>query len=217
MEHDEVGVEHVEAVVAIARIVGGDADGGGGVEVVGTMRGGVGDGAMPAVGQKRREGVGRAVGSDEEGLVTVLLLDGLELVGHIVDGLVPADAFPFVLAAQIAVGIVGAPVLALHGVLKAVDAEALLLLGLAAHASALLRVVEGILVRVVGLLADNGAVFNHDLVHATSAAVVPTGGRYPFAVLGGVGREFVLFVSLKRGIRGAARHRQGGNACGYSG
>ena len=55
------------------------------------------------------------------------------------------------------------------------SAEALLLLGFTAHATALLWILDGILVRVIGLLTNNGAVLDHDLVHAAPTAVMPAG------------------------------------------
>ena len=212
VEHDGVGVEHVGAVVAGARIGAGDADGGVRVQQVRAVRRRVGDGRMAPVGQKRRERVARAIAAEEERLVAVLFLDGLELAGDVVDGLVPADALPFVLAAQLSVGVLGRPALALHGVLQAVRAEALLLLGLAAHAAALLRVVRAVLVRVVRLLTNDRAVLHHHLVHAAPAAVVPARGSHPCAAVGRIGGQLVLVSGVEARFRGAPRRRQGGSA-----
>ena len=78
-----------------------------------------------------------------------------------------------------------------------VSAEALLLLGFTAHATALLRILNGILVRVISLLTNNGAVLDHDLVHAATTAVMPAGCGNPFAALCRIDRQLVLVDGLE--------------------
>ena len=136
----------------------------------------------------------------------ILVGDALDLFASKFNGLIPADDFPFVFAAHLAVRFLaatGLPALALQRVQDAVGAKALLLLSLATHATALLRVLDRILVRVVGLLTHHGAVLDHDLVHATAAAVVPACRRNPFAALCRVDGHFVLIDSFKTRLRRA--------------
>ena len=208
VEHDGVCVQHVGTIVAHARVGAGNADGVGGIQKIGTMGSGVGGAGVPAPCQKRRKREARAVASQQKRLVAVLLLDGLELIANVADGLIPADALPFVFAAHLAVRVLRRPGLALDGILQAIGAEALLLLRLAAHTTALLRVIERVFVRVVGLLANHGTIFDHDLVHATAAAVVPARRRRPFSALRGIDGHALCVGGLKTGFRRAAGRSQ---------
>lgn len=125
-------------------------------------------------------------------------------------------SLPLVLAAHRAVRLLaaaGLPPLALERVEDAVGAEALLLLRLAAHAAALLRELGRVLMRVVRLLANDGALLHHHLVHAAAAAVVPAGGGHPRAALLGVHRRRgIPFLLLHLGRRSAAERRE--RCCG---
>ena len=168
------------------------------------MRSGVSGAGVAAPCQKRSERVTRTVATQQECLVAVLLFDGLELVANVLDGFIPANALPFVFAAQLAVRVLGRPILALDGILQTIGAEALLLLRLAAHAATLLRVIERIFVRVVGLLANYRAIFDHDFVHATAAAVVPACCRCPLAALCRIDGHAHCIGGLKAGLRRAA-------------
>lgn len=172
------------------------------------MGSGIGGAGVPAPCQKRRKREARAVASQQKCLVAVLLLDGLELIANVTDGLIPADALPFVLAAHLAVRALRRPSLALDGILQAIGAEALLLLRLAAHATALLRIIERVFVRIVGLLANYRAIFDHNLVHATATAVVPARCRRPFAALRGIDGHALCVGGLKAGFRRAAGRSQ---------
>ena len=130
----------------------------------------------------------------------VLVGNALDFLGCKLNSFVPADDFPLVLATHLAVGLLATarlPALALERMKNTVSAEALLLLGFAAHATALLRILDGILVRVIGLLANNGAILNHDLVHAATTAVVPAGCGNPFAALCRIDRQLVLVDGLE--------------------
>ena len=51
--------------------------------------------------------------------------------------------------------------------------------------------------RVIGLLTNNGAVLDHDLVHAATTAVVPAGRGNPFATLCRIDGQLVLVDGLK--------------------
>ena len=106
VKHDGVGVQHVGAVVAHACVGARNADGVGGVQKVGAMRRGVRGAGVSTPCQKRRKREARTVASQQECLVAVLFLDGLELVADVADGLIPADALPFILAAHLAVRVI---------------------------------------------------------------------------------------------------------------
>ena len=124
-----------------------------------------------------------AVG-DQDVLVAVLLDDAVDLIGADLNGLVPAQALPLILSAELHMffTIAGVPVLALHGILETVGAQHVLALGAAADAGALLRIVGTVFVGVVGLLADDNAVHHQGLVQAAAAAVVPAGASDPLAL-----------------------------------
>ncbi len=197
VEHDCVGIQHVGTIVAYASVGSRNTDSVSSVQKIGTMRSGISRVQMAAPCQKRGKSQTRAVAAQQKCTVAVLFLDGLELVANILDGLVPANALPLITAAQVAVGVFRGPVLALQGVLDTVSAEALLLLSLTTHAAALLRVIERVLMRIVSLLTHHGAVFDHDLVHAAAAAVVPACRRYPLAVFRRVDGQLMLIDGLK--------------------
>ena len=149
-----------------------------------------------------------------------LVADALDLLAGEADSLVPADDLPLVLTAHGPVGIrtaTGLPALALQRMQDAVGAEALLLLGLAAHAAALLGILGGILVAVVGFLAHYDAVLHHHLVHAATAAVVPAGCGHPGASFFGIGHDEIVVLAAGLGDFGtgsAAHRRQGSRRCG---
>ena len=60
-----------------------------------------------------------AVGLAEDGVGAVVLVHAANLGRDEAAGLIPADALPFIAAAHLAVGIIGAPALALHRVFDA--------------------------------------------------------------------------------------------------
>ena len=120
----------------------------------------------------------------DDGVLAVFGVDALQLVRDVVERLFPADALPLVLAAQLAVGVLGAarlPALALHGVLDAVGVVHLLAQGPPAQAAALLRAVEAVLAGVVGLLADDHAVHHVAHVQAHLVAVLVAVNGHPLA------------------------------------
>ena len=66
-----------------------------------------------------------------------------------------------------------------------------------AHAATLLRKYsERVLMDVVGLLANGHTVFNHNLVHAATTAVMPARGGFPFAAYD-VARASVVVCFLR--------------------
>ena len=131
----------------------------------------------------------------DHAVLAVLGVHALELVGHVRERLVPADALPLVLAAEFAMGVLATtrlPALALHGVLDTVGVVDLLAQRASAQAAALLRLVEAVLVRVVRLLADDHAVDHVAAVHAHLVAVLMAVDGQPFAALfqdGVIGRH----------------------------
>ena len=143
-----------------------------------------------------------------------MLFGLLQSIGDVFVGLIPADALPLVDAAQIAVRVVGRPILALHGVFQAICRENLFALGVSAQARALLRIIGAVLMAVVSLLTNNDAIFHQHFINAAAAAVVPACCRLPFAVddIAAVGacrycRFFGLF-DLVGGTSRQARCRQ---------
>ena len=139
-----------------------------------------------------------------DGVLAVLGVHALELVGDVGERVVPADALPFVLAAQLAVrglAAAGLPALAFHRVLDAVGVVHLLAQGAPAQTAALLRAVEAVLARVVGLLANDDAV--HDVAHVEAhlVAVLVAVDGHPRALPGRdgrVGRDDVRAVGVRR-------------------
>ena len=120
----------------------------------------------------------------DDGVLAVLRVDALQLVGHVGQRLVPADALPLVLAAQLAVGglaATGLPALALHGVLDAVGVVHLLAQRAPAQAAALLGTVEAVGMGVVGLLAHHDAVHHIPHVQAHLVAVLVAVDGHPLA------------------------------------
>ena len=209
--HDDVfGILHVEAIVGVAKAAARQADHFR-TKRVGAVRSGVP--AAHAAAHHVDAGVGRFA---IEARGAVFVRDALDFLAREVDRLVPANDFPLVFAAVLAIGIAaaaGLPALAFERVHNAVGAEALLLLGLAAHAATLLRIIGAVLMAVVGLLADDSAVFHHDLVHATAAAIVPAScvnPRSAFFRVHGLG----LFGFLDLGIWGTAKRRKRSGAGG---
>ena len=142
----------------------------------------------------------------------------LHLGGDVVKRLVPADALPLVAAAHLAVRVIGAPTLALHGILDARRRRHVADLGAAARAGAALRHLDGILVLLVGADLQRNAVLHIDLEQAArrpAAAVVHAGTGQPGAGL--LGRRGVSAglgqLALVRG--GAAREsHERGCSCG---
>ena len=103
------------------------------------------------------------------------------------------------------------PMLAFHRIAQPVGTEALLLLSPSANASSLLRIVEGTLVGVIGLLTDNHPVLNHNLIHASTAALMPTGGRDPYSTLFRIGKGRVVGTGF--GHRRQLRFRSATESC----
>ena len=75
------------------------------------------------------------------------------------------------------------PMLALHGILDAILPQPRGGQRFAARTAALLRVILGIIMSIVGLLANNHTVDHIALVQATSAAGLPAGKRHPLTAL----------------------------------
>ena len=135
-------------------------------------------------------------GSCQNRVVPVVVPGVLDLGGNVVQRLVPADAFPFVLAAQRFVAArQRLPMLPLHGVFQPVGGKHLLAQGTPAQAPALLDVIGAVLMRVVRFLANDDPVLDEGFVQAAPAAHFPASHRFPHApafgargALVGVGR-----------------------------
>ena len=210
VHNDVFGILHVEAIVGIAKAAARQADHFR-TKRVGAVRGGIP--AAHAAAHYVNAGIGRFT---IEARGAVFVRDALDFLARKVDCLVPANDFPLVFAAVLTIGVAAAarlPTLTLERVHNAVGAEALLLLCLAAHAATLLRVVRAIFVAVVGLLANDSAVFHHDLVHATAAAIVPASCVNPRSAFFRVhGLGLIGFLDL--GIWGTAKRRKRSGAGG---
>ena len=156
----------------------------------------------------------RAVPGDQNARRAVRLVDLFQFVGHVADSLVPADALPFVDAAQLFLTAARLPVLALERILDTVGAEDVLLLAAPAQASPDLRELDAVLMRVVGFLPHDHAVFHQHLVEAPAAAIVPARGGNPRAfgqrrLLDAVRRRVLDRLDLVRATC-QARNRQRG-------
>ena len=122
-----------------------------------------------------------AAARHKAGLGSVLIIELFGGLGNQGVSFIPGNALPLILAAEFAVGVLKAPVFALHRVLQAVCAEDLHSLGPASLAGALLGIIRGVGVTVVCFLAQYYAVFHQRQVDAAPAAVVPAGRRNPFS------------------------------------
>ncbi len=166
----------------------------------------------------------------DDGILAVFRIHALQLVGHIGERLIPADALPLVLAAQLAVGrlaAAGLPALALHGVLDAVGVVHLLAQGAPAQAAALLGAIEAVGMGVVGLLANDHAVDHVSHIQAHLVAVLMTVNGHPRALaldddgIAGhlMGRRRPGVGHVLPGLGGAPRHacssRRGRSRSGY--
>ena len=148
---------------------------------------GLGLGVVHCAADDREHGGagGPAPAVADDGVLAVLRVDALQLVGHEGQCLIPADALPLVLAAQLAVSVLAAarlPALALHGVLDAVGVVHLLAQGAPAQAAALLGAVETVRMGVVGLLAHHDAVHHVPHVQAHLVAVLVAMDGHPLAL-----------------------------------
>ena len=215
-EHERIRVEHVIAVIVRAEAIAAHADGLMNVQQVGAVRGGVRNGGVAAEMHQRNILAVGAPGTGDERLIAVLFLDGDVLVGDVLDRLIPGNALPLVLAAHLAVRVLRRPALALHRILDTIRAEALLLLRLAAHAAALLRVIRRVRMGIVGLLTDDDAVLDEDLVHALAAAVMPAGRRNPLAARVMIHDRGMRSLG-KRGLVDAKTHAKRSNSSGSRG
>ena len=176
--HDVLAVEHVQTVV-VAVVV---------VTAVAPAEHRRREPAAPGTGlpggqvvdAQLAQHVGAGAGAQDR-VVAVGLVDALDLVGDVLSSLIPGDALPLVLTAQVAVRLARLPVLALHRVLEAVQAAGLILLAPAAQAGALLTVHIVIGVEVVRALAQDHAVLDVGTHQALAAAVVRAGSGHPLA------------------------------------
>ena len=155
---------------------------------------------MADVAAIQAEELGHFAAVREEGAVAVGFFDAFDFVSDVGVRLIPRDALPLVLAAQLALGVVAAarlPRRALHGVLQTIGGKHVVALCAAAHASALLRIVGAVFMRVVGFLANDHAIFDQRLVQATASAVVPACSRDP-GTADDVGSRRGLLIFLSR-------------------
>ena len=124
----------------------------------------------------------------DDGVLAVFAIHALELVGNVGKRFVPADALPFVAAAQLAMRIfaaTGLPMLALHGILQAVTVVDLLAQRASAQAASLLRAIPAVLACVVGFLPHNHAIHNVSQVRAHLVAILMAVNRHPLTALFG--------------------------------
>ena len=203
-----VAVQHVETVVVDRVVVAAVAPAEHARSVPAAPRGGRPRGEVVDV--ELVEQAGHAAAQSEDGVVAKLAVDALDLVMDVLGSLVPRDALPLVDAAKLGVRVLGAPVLALHGVLQAVEAASLVLLRPAAQAGPLLAVDLVVGVDVVGLLTDDDAVLRADLDEALAAAVVPASGGMPLALLVGL---HLVGQGHTQVVVGRAAHRRQTQAC----
>ncbi len=162
IEHDGLGIQHIEAVIVVAAIGQTARDGAAHADgrVVPVA---IGFGGVPL--QTAAEQVEhRPIGSHANHAAgTVVVIDALQFVCHVIERLVPADALPTFFTAQLAMGVLATarlPALALHGVFHAVGIEHMLAHGVAARARTLLRMLKSVLVYIVSFLAKHDAVLN---------------------------------------------------------
>lgn len=182
-DHNGLGVLVIIAIVQKAQVRGGQSQSAN-VESIGADRAGVGKRHMTAQLMKNLAH-GEGLRADNcRGSVSAV--DALGLLGDIVDGLIPGDLLPLVLAAQLAMGVLaaaGLPVLALHGVLHAVLAEHLLGAGATTGTAALLQPAEAVLMGRLAALTDNLAVAHQHAIHAAASTVVPAGRGNPRSLI----------------------------------
>ena len=189
--HDVLAVEHVQTVVVTIVVVTAVAPAEHGRREPAAPGTGLPGGQV--VDAQLAQHIGAGAGA-EDGIVAVGLADALDLVGDVLSSLVPGDALPLVLTAQVAVRVARGPVLALHRVLETVQAAGLILLAPAAQAGTLLTVHIVIGVEIVGALAQDHAVLDVGANKALAAAVMRAGSRHPLAALqssfaGGLGQR----------------------------
>ena len=176
--HDVLAVEHVQTVVVAVVVVAAVAPAEHGGREPAAPGAGLPSGQV--VDAQLAQHVGAGAGA-EDGVVAVGLVDALDLISDVLSGLVPGDALPLVLTAQVAVRLARLPVLALHRVLEAVKTAGLILLAPAAQAGALLTVHVVVGIEVVGALAQDHAVLDVRAHQALAAAVVRAGSGHPLA------------------------------------
>ena len=129
----------------------------------------------------------RIEAATQDAAIPIGLFDAGDLVGNVVERLVPADALPLVNAAHIAVGILATtrlPMLALHGVFDAVGREDVHSTSTSAQARAVLRVVLVVFVSIIRFQPDDGSVLHKRFQSALASAVCPADDRQPSFILG---------------------------------
>ena len=220
VHHMQLAFAHLQVMGAVGGAVAAHHVGvGDGPGAEGHGTGHVVDGATELVDdilqRVNAEAVARAAG--QQGALAVLVEVLLQLVGDVLQGLIPGDALPLVLAAKLPVGIVGGPVLALHGILDVARRGHLLKHGIAARAGATLRVGQRVLFHVGADLQRN-AVLHVDADEAAggaAAAIVLAGSGQPLA---GLNERVRVRRSgcrrgLGRGLRVLAASSEAGEAC----
>ena len=199
--HHIVAVQEIQtvvvAVIVVAAVAPAERAGG----IPGTP--GTGGPGIQVVDVQLVQEAVRLAAQGENGVVAVGAVDALDLIVDVGGRLVPGDALPLVDASQFRMRVAGGPVLALHGILQAVQASRLILLGIASEAGSLLAVHAVVGVEVVSALTDNHAVLHIGTDQALAAAVVPARSRDPLAALRRVGHRRALRRS--HAFRGSER------------
>ena len=120
----------------------------------------------------------------QNGPVAVLVEGLLDLGRDIVERFLPANALPFVLAAHLAVRIIRAPALALHGILDARRRHHIADLGATARACTPLRHLDRVFILLVGADSQRNAILDvhpQQTARRSAAAVVHARAGLPFA------------------------------------
>ena len=143
------------------------------------------------------------IGGSEDRFRAPIIVGLLHLRGNIVECLVPTDALPLITTAHLAIGGVGAPTLALHGVLDARRRGHVADLGASARAGAALGDFDGVFL-LVSANAQRDAILHIHPQKAPgmlAAAIVHAGTCEPLAI------AFLPWIGFNAGItqRGLGR------------
>ena len=101
-----------------------------------------------------------AICRSKNGLRPIIVIGFLHFGSDIIERFIPADALPLILAAQLPVRIIGAPVFALHGIFNASRREHVADLCTSAWACSTLRNLNRVLVLLIGAKLQRHAIFN---------------------------------------------------------
>ena len=151
------------------------------------------------------------IGGSEDRFRAPIIVGLLHLRGNIVERFVPTDALPLITTAHLAIGGVGAPTLALHGILDARRGGHVADLGAAARAGSALGNLNGVFLLVGTDTQWNAVLHVHPqkAARVLAAAVVHAGPREPLPV--------ALLAGITEILGCAARLRKLLFLCGSAG